>query len=57
MSAQNEDQGLVQTDWFDPFPEPHTIPSGWDTSGLFSEPQPASVEEADANSKAEPITA
>jgi hypothetical protein len=48
MSTQNEDQDFVQTDWFDPFPEPHTIPAGWDISGLLSDPQPAYVEEADA---------
>ena len=48
MSTQNEDQDFVQSDWFDPFPEPHTIPSGWDISGLLSDPQPASVEEAHA---------
>jgi len=48
MSTQNEDSDFVQTDWFDPFPEPHTIPSGWDISGLLSDPQPASVEEADS---------
>ena len=48
MSTQNEDQDFVQADWFDPFPQPNTIPSGWDVSGFFSEPQPASVEDADA---------
>ena len=48
MSTQNEDPDFVQTDWFDPFPQPNTIPSGWDVSGFFSEPQPASVEDADA---------
>jgi len=48
MSTQNEDQDFVQADWFDPFPEPRTIPSGWDISGLFSDPRTASLEEADA---------
>ncbi len=36
MNTQNEDRDFVQIDWLDPFPEPHTIPSGWDISGLFS---------------------
>ena len=35
MTTQNEDQDFVQTDWFDPFPEPHTIPAGWDISKFF----------------------
>ena len=39
----------VQTDWFDPFPEPHTIPAGWDISGFFSTPQADAVEEDDSN--------
>jgi hypothetical protein len=49
MSTQNEDQDFVQSDWFDPFPEPHTIPAGWDISGFFSAPQMDSVEEDDTN--------
>lgn len=47
MSTQNENQDVTPTHWFDPFPEPHTLPSGWDLSGLFSDPQPASVTEED----------
>ncbi len=39
MSAQTEDQDVSQANWFDPFPEPHTIPSGWDLSELFPDPQ------------------
>ncbi len=49
MTAQNEDQDFVQTDWFDPFPEPHTIPAGWDTSGFFSAPQVDFILEDDSN--------
>jgi len=49
MSTQNEDQDFFQTDWFDPFPEPHTIPAGWDISGFFSAPQTDAVEEDDSN--------
>ncbi len=36
MNNQNEDRDIVQTSAFNPFPEPQTIPSGWDTSGFFS---------------------
>ena len=45
MTTQNEDQDFDQTDWFDPFPEPHTIPAGWDISGFFPAPQADSVTE------------
>ncbi len=34
-----EDQDVVQNSAYNPFPEPQTIPSGWDTSGFFSEPK------------------
>jgi len=27
----------VQSEWHEPFPEPQTIPSGWDLSGLAAE--------------------
>jgi len=49
MTTQNEDQDFVQTNWFDPFPEPHTIPAGWDISGFFSTPQVDSILEDDSN--------
>ncbi len=45
MTTQNEDRDFVQTDCFDPFPEPRTIPSGWDLSGLFPALQADSVTE------------
>jgi hypothetical protein len=31
------DRNPIQTECFDPFPEPHTLPSGWDLSALFPE--------------------
>ena len=49
MTTQNEDQEPVQTDWLDPFPEPHTISSGWDFSGLFPAPPADSAVEEDSN--------
>ena len=30
---------------FDPFPEPHTIPGGWDLSKMLGEESPESDEE------------
>ena len=47
MSTQDEKQDTVQSAAYNPFPEPQTIPSGWDTSTFFSSPQPASTEQVD----------
>ena len=41
---QNNDQDVAQSQYFDPFPEPQTIPAGWDTSTLLSPPIPASAQ-------------
>jgi hypothetical protein len=40
MTTQNENQEVFESQCFDPFPEPQTIPSGWDISGLLSAPEP-----------------
>ena len=45
MTTQNEDRDVFQTHCFDPFPEPQTIPSGWDTSGFFFAPKTDAVTE------------
>jgi hypothetical protein len=37
MFVSSDDRDLVPADCFDPFPEPRTIPSGWDVTGLFPE--------------------
>ncbi len=42
MNTKDEDQDAVQTAAHNPFPEPQTIPSGWDTSGFFSNPESVS---------------
>ena len=47
MNTQNDDRDSVQTSAFNPFPEPQTIPSGWDTSGFFSAPQADTVTDSD----------
>jgi hypothetical protein len=40
MNTQDENRDIVQTSAYNPFPEPQTIPSGWDTSGFFYSPEP-----------------
>ena len=47
MTTQDEDRDIVQNSAYNPFPEPQTIPSGWDTSGFFSAPEPVSDQETD----------
>jgi len=44
MSTPTENPNVSETPIFDPFPEPNTMPSGWDLSGLTPEPTPASTE-------------
>ena len=44
MNTQNEDRELFQS--FDPFPQPQTIPAGWDLSALLSTPEPAPEQQA-----------
>lgn len=39
MNTQNEDHEVTHNTAYNPFPEPRTIPSGWDTSTFFSKPQ------------------
>ena len=39
MTTQDEDRDVFQSHCFDPFPQPQTIPSGWDVSGLLSTPK------------------
>jgi hypothetical protein len=39
MNTQEENQDTAQTFARDSFPEPQTIPSGWDTSGFSSTPK------------------
>jgi len=50
MTTQNEERDVFATHCFDPFPEPQTIPAGWDTS-VFSAPQPAPVADEDESSQ------
>ena len=48
MSTQDEKEEMIETSAYNPFPEPQTIPSGWDLSELTSMPQSDSdMEKAD----------
>jgi hypothetical protein len=47
MNTQDQNQDTAQTSARNSFPEPQTIPSGWDTSGFSSTPQPVSDESED----------
>jgi len=38
MNTNDEKFDAVQSHCFDPFPEPQTIPSGWDTSAFYATP-------------------
>ena len=53
MNTPNENQDTVQTAAYNPFPEPQTIPSGWDTSEFLSTPQPTSVEQSNGPSESD----
>lgn len=35
MDTHNEEQDINQNSAYNPFPEPQTIPSGWDLSALL----------------------
>ncbi|MBK9925368.1 MAG: hypothetical protein IPP66_08750 [Anaerolineales bacterium] len=56
MTIQNEDRDVTQSHNLDPFPEPRTIPKGWDMSALLSMSTIDSVtneiDSADSESKA-----
>lgn len=38
MNTPNEDPNTVENSAYHPFPEPQTIPSGWDLTGMLSTP-------------------
>ncbi|MBI3176155.1 MAG: hypothetical protein HYZ25_20725 [Chloroflexi bacterium] len=47
MTTQNEERDVFATHCFDPFPEPQTIPAGWDTSVFSATSQSTSAMEED----------
>jgi len=52
MSTSNENTNVPEAPIFEPFPEPNTMPSGWDLSGLVTEPEPAPVSSANDSAEA-----
>jgi len=47
MSTPNENPNVSENPIFEPFPEPQTMPSGWDLSGLAPNPVPVPAAPAD----------
>jgi hypothetical protein len=47
MNTEDDKQDTVQSSAYNPFPEPQTIPSGWDTSEFVSNPRAVPVEGLD----------
>ena len=47
MTTHYEERDVFRTHCFDPFPEPRTIPNGWDTNTILSAPNPASAQQAE----------
>jgi hypothetical protein len=45
-ASKTTDEETTQTSIFDPFPEPQTIPKGWDVSGIISMRKPSVVSKA-----------
>ena len=39
MNTQNENQETTQNSAYNPFPQPQTIPTGWDTSAFAAAQQ------------------
>jgi hypothetical protein len=51
MNTQNENQEAIENSAYNPFPQPQTIPTGWDTSVFASAAE--SDSETDADDSAE----
>jgi hypothetical protein len=48
MNTPNEETNTVENTAYNPFPEPQTIPSGWDLSGMFSAPETEALADKDS---------
>jgi hypothetical protein len=48
MTAQNPIEP-IHPEGYDPFPEPQTLPSGWDLANIVPDSQPAAPAEAESN--------
>jgi hypothetical protein len=47
MNPEDEDRDVFQSHCFDPFPQPQTIPAGWDTDAILTASVHDSVQHAD----------
>jgi hypothetical protein len=47
MNTQDENQDAAQNSAYNPFPQPQTIPSGWDTSVFYAAAESDSETETD----------
>jgi hypothetical protein len=50
-NSPHDDMDTVMPEWHDPFPEPQTIPSGWDLSEFLSASPSATIDDADVNAE------
>lgn len=50
-NSPKDDMDNILPEWHEPFPEPQTIPSGWDLSGIPSDAAPVTALEADTNTE------
>ena len=47
MNTPNEEQDVMENSAYNPFPEPQTIPSGWDLSALSAPEGDSGMDEED----------
>jgi uncharacterized protein YbdZ (MbtH family) len=48
MNTPNQEQDTVENSAYNPFPEPQTIPAGWDLSALSTSTVDAGMDEEDS---------
>ena len=48
MNTPNEERDMLENSAYNPFPEPQTIPAGWDLSGLTTPETVAVMNEEDS---------
>ena len=49
MPTQNSSSAEAKLpEWLDPFPEPHTLPNGWDLDSIMLPLDPPALERTDA---------
>ena len=51
MNTQNENQETAQNSAYNPFPQPQTIPTGWDTSVFYADAQQDDVDDVPADAQ------